>query len=127
MSWNVGGILVADAKGKTKVTQRAVVRAIEAYWTEHGAKRDRANPRDIEPLSVSNNTGRLGYAVLPPAGGWIAVADSERYHADHALAKHLAKALKVEVLWYTLYGATDPASRRGLEPSANHLQRPMAM
>lgn len=100
MSLNVGGIYV---RVLPRLTARRVTAAITAHYKARGAK-----PADVapEPLSV-DKTGQLAFAVLPASDGWICIADSERYHADFALANALADELETQVLWYTLYGATD--------------------
>jgi len=112
MSQNVGGIWVRERAGRKTVKPEDVARAIEAHFTKRGAQVDATSARDIEPLSVEEGKGRLGFAVLRAEGGWITVADSERYTADRSLAQHLAKTLGAEVFWYVLYGATDAGIAR---------------
>jgi hypothetical protein len=110
MSLNVGGIYV---KVKPKLTAARVRAAITSYWTTRGAK-----PARVEldqPLALER-TKQLAFAVLPPADGYICVADSERYHADFALAGFLADELATRVIWYTLYGATDAGVLRMFGP-----------
>jgi len=110
VSLNVGGIYV---KAKRGVDPKRVRAAIAAYWTERGAAAADVWPR--EPLAL-DGTRELAFAVMPGAGGWICVADSERYNADFGLANHLATALATQVIWYTLYGATDAGVLRVLGP-----------
>lgn len=100
MSFNVGGIYVDKEIPATRVAE-----AIKQYWTSKGARIDKSDPRKLEPLTVEK-TKQLGYAIVS-AGGQIAIADSERYTADHGLAAYLAKELEAPVFWYALYGATD--------------------
>lgn len=106
MSHNVGGIYVRAKAGRTVITQQAIADAVAGYFTDHGAKRDDAGVLALKPLTVDAKRRRLGVAVMPEQAGWIVIADSERYTADHGLAAHLSKRLGVEVLWYVLYGAT---------------------
>jgi hypothetical protein len=110
VSLNVGGIYV---KAKRGVDPKRVRAAIAAYWTERGAAAADVWPR--EPLALEG-TRELAFAVMPGAGGWICIADSERYNADFGLANHLATALATQVIWYTLYGATDAGVLRVLGP-----------
>ena len=101
MSLNVGGIHV---KVKPKVTAGRVRTAIASYWKARGAK-----PASVEidkPLTLEK-TRQLAFSVLPATDGYICIADSERYNADFGLAKFLAEELATQVIWYTLYGATD--------------------
>lgn len=110
MSLNVGGIYI---KVKPKLTAARVRAAITGYWTARGAKPARVALD--QPLALER-TRQLAFAVLPPADGYICVADSERYHADFALAGFLADELATRVIWYTLYGATGAGVLRMLGP-----------
>jgi hypothetical protein len=100
MSFNVGGIYVDGA-----IPAARVATAIAKYWTKKGATVENGDPRKLDSLSVEK-TKKLGYAIIG-AGAQVAIADSERYTADHSLARFLAKELKTSVFWYALYGATD--------------------
>src|SRR5688572_24899376 len=107
MSLNVGGLYVGVKDG---VTAEAVVSSIDAHWRAIGAVPLQGEPLDLSPLSVKK-TARLGFAVTPEGRDergerWIGVYDSERYTADPTLARHLAEALGVPVVFFEVSGAS---------------------
>src|SRR5580765_3131686 len=96
MSLNVGGIHVLAKKG---IDRARVVSAIKTHWKKLGAKPLKGDPLSLSPLSVQK-TAKLGFIVANPGAdatkkkrSWIAIYDSERYHADAELARVLAKEL----------------------------------
>ena len=114
MGLNFGGIFVRTAD------RDAVVAAIKRHWEGVGAKplASGVDPLSLDPLSVAK-TGKLGYAVCPPAadqGGatWVGVYDSERYHGSGELARFLAKELDAQVVQFSFSGSVDMASMRVL-------------
>jgi hypothetical protein len=101
MSHNVGAIFV-------RASQETVAAQVEAYWRKSAARLMKA-PREalsLPTLSLAT-THRLGYLIAPTRNGWVGVHDSERYQADHRLARHLARTLSTAVIWLILSGATD--------------------
>ncbi|MEZ4361630.1 MAG: hypothetical protein R3B48_15695 [Kofleriaceae bacterium] len=110
MSHNVGGIYVRLKRG---VTAARVRRELTSYFTERGATAIEP-PTTIETLALEK-TGQLVLALVS-TGGWLGIADSERYHASFGLARHLASALATRCVWYTLYGATDAGIARAFGP-----------
>ena len=124
----MGGIHVATDN------QENVVKAIQAYWTKIGARALTRNPLEVAPLSLAK-TAELAFAVAPatkmPHQGpsWVAIYDSERYRADPALARHLAKTLNTTVIFWKIghatnaayakvYGTGEVAIKQGLEDIA---------
>ncbi|MBA3456899.1 MAG: DUF3396 domain-containing protein [Deltaproteobacteria bacterium] len=120
MGFNVGGMYVRARAG---VDRDAVVEAIRAHWQKLGASH--VNHGDVllpDPLSLAQ-TGSLSFAVSEARPGsegakWIAVADSERYTADPALAAALASVLSTEVWLYVLTETNNSgrARRFGAKP-----------
>lgn len=110
MSLNVGGILVLTND------QDRVVRVTKNFWAREGAKPAPAGEDVLAYDSLGlEDTGKLGYAVCPPAEDaegrtWVHVCDSEQYTASEQLARELASKLDTEVVHYGLYGASDQAS-----------------
>lgn len=111
MGLNVGGIYVRVVKG---VTQESVLAAVETFWLNIGAKPTQDDPLLFEPLSLEK-TGRLALLIAPAEsdgeekGKWIAIYDSERYHADPALARHLAKLFGTDVWFYSMTDTVNQA------------------
>jgi hypothetical protein len=111
MSLHVGGLYVL---ANESIDREAVIAAIREYWRKRGAKPLTGDPLSLEPLSVQK-TGKLGFVVAPASADakkrtWIAVYDSERYHADGELAQALAEALETAVVDYAFTGSVDQAS-----------------
>jgi hypothetical protein len=109
MGLNVGGIYV-----QTDDASR-VAEAIKAHWLQVGAKplSAKQNPLKLQPLSLQES-GQLGYLVCPAEPDedgvtWVAVCDSERYHASDELAQALAHRLDTLVVIYRLSSAGDDA------------------
>ncbi|MEZ4363962.1 MAG: DUF3396 domain-containing protein [Kofleriaceae bacterium] len=110
MGLSVGGIYVRTSD------HQAVVAAIRKHWLAVGARPlDAAeDPLALQPLGVEK-TGKLGYAVWPPAPDgegteWVAVYDSERYHGSDELARFLAAELDTTVAIYAFTSSVDMAS-----------------
>ena len=111
MGLNVGGIHVRVASG---VSQESVAKRIEQFWKKIGAKVSDEDALDIKPLSLHKN-GRLGFVVLPCVPSdiddeeWIPIYDSERYHADPALARDLAMHFETDVWYWEFHDTTSQA------------------
>lgn len=110
MSLHVGGIYVLTSD------QARVVRVTKAFWTREGAQ---PAPPEEDVLAYESlgleDTGKLGYVVCPPTADpdgrtWVAVYDSEHYHASEELARELASKLDTEVIHYAFTGSVDEAS-----------------
>ena len=87
MSINVGAIFV---QARPRLDASHVAEQTRRYWKSKGAADDGQSPLELKPLAVNQGKAkRLGVAVAPPTRGWIGVRDSERYTADHGLAKQL--------------------------------------
>lgn len=107
MGLHVGGIFVRTDDAA------AVVRCIKEYWHRIGANllEQGEDPLSFPPLSLQK-TGKLGYAVCPASKGpddakWVAVYDSEHYHASGELAHALAAALDTPVVIYGFTGSVN--------------------
>ena len=111
MSLHVGTLWVASSD------RDRVVTLIKDYWARLGAQPGAGDPLAEEPLSLEK-TGRLGFAVAPPSAGpadsggpqWIAIYDSERYHADADLADFLVQSLQAPVVHAEFTGSVDIAT-----------------
>jgi tetratricopeptide (TPR) repeat protein len=126
MSLNVGGIHVLAKKG---IDRARVVAAIKAHWKAIGAKPLKGDPLALEPLSVQK-TGKVGFIVADQGTDatkkkreWIAIYDSERYHADPELARALAKELATLVVIWSFSGSVDQASAGAYGPGAAEMKK----
>ena len=101
-----------------KVAPATIREHVEQYWLERGAQVLNREWRPLKPYQL-DRTGVLGYALSPVDRGWITLCDSERYTADHALASHLADALRTAVRFYGYWDATQQELDVQLGPQGN--------